>query len=77
MHARMWLVTLMLLAVTSLVGAQRRSTPVKVEFEPPPTAMQQGETTTTRLVFRALTDVDRLQVSITPLRGGRAGNRLF
>jgi hypothetical protein len=49
-------------------AAKPSSAPVRVEYEPPP-AISTGDEATTVLTFRALADLDRLEVSIRAAKG--------
>jgi hypothetical protein len=50
-------------------AAQRGKAPVSVEFNRPPDDMKTGDEAVTTIKFRALADLDRLEVNIEPFRG--------
>jgi hypothetical protein len=55
-------------AWTAAVSAKPGGAPVRVEHADPPPLVT-GEQATTVLTFRALADIDRLEVSLRPMRG--------
>ena len=69
--ARAWLLLLCVLAIvgiTSRVSAKPVNVPIKVEYNAPAPA-KVGEEVTTVLKFRALLDLDRLEVTVAPYKG--------
>ncbi len=69
--SRTLIVTLALLAAPAVCLAQKKPdyAPVSVEFNDPPVDMKAGDLTETTLVFRALDDLQRLEVTVAPFSG--------
>ena len=58
------LVVLVCLAATATVMAKPDRTPVTLEFVPPRADMKRGDVVETVIGFRALTDLQRLEISV-------------
>jgi hypothetical protein len=63
------LLSLLLMPLTGSAQKKPDYAPVSVEFNEPPPDMKSGDQVETTLAFRALDDLQRLEVSVAPFSG--------